>query len=966
MALGHDCGRALLRLLSRGHAVVAELQRCAESLPAGLRDGDVRLLPVLPDFAVFRKEGAIDRVADSAEKIELDEESRELHAACAERIFRILAAIKKYAADVGRFLEDLDAGAFVGHSVESLLRDVHGSQLLPEAVALLGTMLLVLDERIGGACRERALVLFYRCTVGTSSEPEDFAEVCRLFKSTGRPNGELAVRKLGYPESYFARFPLHQEALRLIIGKLQTGDVYEQGRHYPLPEHRSQALAAQAGLLYVVLFFEPRSLEADFVAMREIVDRHFGDSWVVAYALGYTADLLSWWAPYPAARQALQNAITAGTVRQLQEQHLERLAQTRQRLAELLVEGTLTEEFVAGKSSQLLSLLRQANTGIRWLLLQPSTSDPKLQAVCNISSRMKEQLLGTLVDTALLEDKVKGILGPLVANRDASWQQLKDEAAQSMDDLAVFFSGQHALRRNVRNEELEEFFRSLQQRIEELSCGSEEELLALGRKVAQVDKALDEVAHFHEISQQPQILHFLSDARQRLQRMLRTANLNAEVLQTIETVADLSYAWRALGSYKEAMGNLLASSPDSVKGLRALFLKLASILEVPLRRIRQAGNAAHASLVSGYYSASLTEFMRSVLQDIPRLVFRLLGQLSELSAPGLGSRVSFAELQTYAQRTEKPRQERAQITQRIALLMRGIRETDVAVLGVIRVEPREVLLDGLRRELATRIEQLLARLQFPSTSGRQDLELPLQQLAEQSGLLRSSFEHVQDYLGVSAQQLWRREYGRVVRFLMHMELQALLLKRPNPSAAPQHDPTQPIRFPDAGGGSFISRALQKLLELTDPKTTAGGLHQDWRSVSSGQTTLDSLVLESLMEALHPPGVAAISRLLSLRAAGRVRKAVQGCKALMARQGLPQLVAQAREAALARKTEAVRAAANALASEVGPLAHALAGLGQLVLLRRRLAALLRLRCRLGAGLIHESLAVLDGSAETSGP
>ncbi|CAJ1333158.1 unnamed protein product, partial [Effrenium voratum] len=169
----------------------------------------------------------------------------------------------------------------------------------------------------------------------------------------------------------------------------------------------------------------------------------------------------------------------------------------------------------------------------------------------------------------------------------------------------------------------------------------------------------------------------------------------------------------------EAMGNLLASSPDSVKGLRALFLKLASILEVPLRRIRQAGNAAHASLVSGYYSASLTEFMRSVLQDIPRLVFRLLGQLSELSAPGLGSRVSFAELQTYAQRTEKPRQERAQITQRIALLMRGIRETDVAVLGVIRVEPREVLLDGLRRELATRIEQLLARLQFPSTSGRQ-------------------------------------------------------------------------------------------------------------------------------------------------------------------------------------------------------------------------------------------------------
>ena len=74
------------------------------------------------------------------------------------------------------------------------------------------------------------------------------------------------------------------------------------------------------------------------------------------------------------------------------------------------------------------------------------------------------------------------------------------------------------------------------------------------------------------------------------------------MLGTIETVADLSYAWHALEGYKEDMGQLLATSPESVKGLRALFLKpfgleswfkasvlrLASILELPLRRIRRA------------------------------------------------------------------------------------------------------------------------------------------------------------------------------------------------------------------------------------------------------------------------------------------------------------------------------------------------------------------------------------------
>lgn len=940
-----DAGKALLRLLSRGHAVVAELQRTKEACDAAAL-GEPRLRAVLPDFVVFRTEGAIDRVANTPEKMEMDEESRELNQEPAQRIFRVLAAIKKYAADLVRLLDDLDAGAFVGQSLEGTLRDPQGV-LLPEAVALLGTMLLILEEGLPGEMRERALVLFYRCTVGTCEEPEDFAEVCRLFKSTGR-HEDLSNRKPGYPENYFARFVLPKEALRLVIGKLQTGDLYEASRHYPLPEHRSHGLSSQAGLLYVCLFFEPKTLESDFMAMREIVDRYFGDSWVVAYALGFTADLLQMWAPYPAAKQALGHAVTTSNVRQLQERHMERLADAQAKLKDCLMEGVLTEDYVSSKTSQLLSLFREANTSIRWLLLQPTTKDPKLESVCRSSARMREEVLGALVDTALLEEKVKGILIPLVSNREADWARLKEEAALSMDDLALFFSGEHALKRKVRNEELEEFFRSLQQRIEELSL-SQEDFSSLGRKVAQVDKALNEVALFHEVSQQPQILHFLSDARQLLQRMLRTANLNEEMLSTIETVADLSYAWHALAGYKEAMGNLFSSSPDSIKGLRALFLKLASILEVPLRRIRQSGNESHAALVSEYYSAGLVRFMRSVLQDIPRLIFQLLAQLARLSKSSTpnwpSSRVAFAELQNYAQRSEGANLEVGQLTRRIALLMRGIRETDVAYLGAILVEPKEVLGDGLRRELAQQIETMLAKTSF------EPLEASLKDLAEQSLRLRSSFEHVQDYLGVSAQELWRSQFSRVVRFLLHMEQQQLLGRRKGAKASPDHDPTQPIRFPDALGGSFLSRGVTKLLDATEPSKCSGGFRQDWSS------NLDSLVLHRLMEAVGAPGVAAMSQLLAFRAAMRVRKALEGCRTLLA-DDHAQLVLKA---ARSRSYEALRPASAAVAPLVVKLATMLCGLGQIALLRRRLSALLRLHGTLDAPLISKSLAVLDETA-----
>ena len=49
---------------------------------------------------------------------------------------------------------------------------------------------------------------------------------------------------------------------------------------YPLPEHRSTALANHAAMLYVILYFAPEVLNNQQVVMREVVDKHFPDNWV--------------------------------------------------------------------------------------------------------------------------------------------------------------------------------------------------------------------------------------------------------------------------------------------------------------------------------------------------------------------------------------------------------------------------------------------------------------------------------------------------------------------------------------------------------------------------------------------------------------------------------------------------------------------------------------------------------------
>lgn len=66
----------------------------------------------------------------------------------------------------------------------------------------------------------------------------------------------------------------------MMIGRLRSDDLYNQNPIYPLSEHRSTALASQAALLYVCLFFAPEILHQQTSVMREIVDKFFPDNWV--------------------------------------------------------------------------------------------------------------------------------------------------------------------------------------------------------------------------------------------------------------------------------------------------------------------------------------------------------------------------------------------------------------------------------------------------------------------------------------------------------------------------------------------------------------------------------------------------------------------------------------------------------------------------------------------------------------
>lgn len=48
-------------------------------------------------------------------------------------------------------------------------------------------------------------------------------------------------------------------------------------------------------MLFVCLYFTPQTLATEEAVMREVVDKHFPDNWVVPFYLGFTVDLTVEW-----------------------------------------------------------------------------------------------------------------------------------------------------------------------------------------------------------------------------------------------------------------------------------------------------------------------------------------------------------------------------------------------------------------------------------------------------------------------------------------------------------------------------------------------------------------------------------------------------------------------------------------------------------------------------------------------
>ncbi|CAB4023119.1 WASH complex subunit strumpellin, partial [Paramuricea clavata] len=871
LAENNLCGQTLLKLVSRGNAIIAELLRLSDFIPPEFKldskRNQLKYGEVLTDFSYFRGPEFYEAKIDAKPELQdLDSEFRDNHIDILTRFFLAFESVYKYITDLNRFLEELDEGVFIQQTLETLLVNADGKQLMAEALYLYGVMLLLIDMKFDGEVRERMLVSYYRYCAARADIESNIDDVCKLLRSTGFTAGRRPPK---YPEDYFSRVPISATFIKMLVGRLRSDDIYNQVSSYPLPEHRSTALATQAAMLYVILYFAPDILHSQQATMREIVDKHFPDNWVINIYMGVIVNLVEQWEPYRAAKIALNNTVELTNVKDLAVRHIGNVQILNTQVLKFLKEGFLTEEYVLDNIPKLMNCIRDCNVTLRWVLLHTTDGVSEIHKRCRAireivltSGYSASNWFDILLNTAQFEYVVKELFKKMLSEKQDKWEMNKKESVERIDELADVFSGVKPLTRVQKNENLQAWFREMSTQIQSLDY---EDSTAAGRKIVQLMQALEEVQEFHQLESNLQVCQFLADTRMFLHQMIRTINIKEEVLIVIQLVADLSYAWIIIDSYTGNMQSGIKKSPSLVRKLRATFLKMASALDLPLVRIGQA-NSPDLVSVSQYYSGELVNYVRKVLQIIPESMFGLLAQIIQILSNKMKevpTRLEKEKLREYAQLDE--RYMVARLTHSISVFTEGILMMKTTLVGIIKVDPKQLLEDGIRKELVRQVAGALHQGLIFNPKIRTELRPRLKDLGNRMDAFKRSFEYIQDYVNIYGLKIWQEEVSRIINYNVEQECNSFLRTKVYDWQSIYQSTTIPIPiFPPVDESvNFIGRLAREILRITDPKSTCyieeSGAWYDYRTK---EEVVNLLLFRELQYSVDSFGLTGLDKLLS--------------------------------------------------------------------------------------------------------
>ena len=947
------CGWNLLTIVSRGSSIIAEIQRLSQYIPEDFTFPKTQVThpysKILYDFEYFGRENEIESFIERDQDLRnLDEECRETHIEIVTRFSRLFESIVRYALDFLHYLQQLSQDYFLQMSVETLLKETDGKQLLGEALYQYGVMLLQMDNLIPGLVRERILVAFNRWR--GSSLLLNYSKVCEICRSTGYVKGQPIPPT--YPLEFVNRIEIPNDFVNLLIDRYRNDDIYLQMPNYPDAEHRSVALATQGAMLFIFLLFSPNLLQEGNYIMKEITSRFFFDNWIVPYFMGSCFDLNVIWKPFPAAYSAISETMQGNSQRYYQRM-VSLLPKLHEQIRQILSDGFTKIEQLLDGIDNFVKVVRDANVVLRFLVLQ--TVEPSKKAQFPMD---RDVLLAFLLDLAQFEFELKTALDEALNEKPEIWDNERSKATNILRDLALSFSGSLSLSSLQKDENLQKWFENIANEVEQLQ---NENTTSNSQKIFQLTYAIEQILQFSQISQSIFIKESVAKVITSLKMLGRLLKVDESYGPLISTLSDFKYGFYIINSFIPLMQNRIKNDPFSVLKLRATFLKMTSLLDLQLIRIIQA-ESPDAESVSEHYSTLIVDFVRIVLEIVPISIFDVLAQIILIRTnvlKELPNRIERNKMKEYAQLND--RANLAALTKEISILTTGVLAMKTTLMGVITVDPKQMLEEGIRKQLVKKIISVLYFSLMPTKKQKGGMNLSnFNKMIDLVGRalegIQHSFEYMGDYVNLDGLRIWHHEYNRIMCFLVEQESNRFLKKKILGWQSEFQSKTVPIELPKSNQAKCITclgSLCDSLINLTQSKNGVyceiiGG----WLNPNTGEEVLGTKTINKMCNAIGIEGTSSIDTLLSFILADRLKNFFKLFENEHFGNFSPAMQSLLNMWPSPPQTQDIyNGIMNTIKDDLQNWTHLVCGIGQIQLLKATIDGHMKLKCQLEANSLH---------------
>ncbi|CAI4230006.1 unnamed protein product [Auanema sp. JU1783] len=716
---GGACDIFLLDFIDECQSVIAETLRLSDFLPHDLLEpGKSKFKPILLDFMYFSRIEYYEKELTKHEALQTEFYTK--HSDVLSRFEMLFQA-------VGNLLS-----GFIEYSKQVISEHQKTSldftrELEVEALAKVGMLVYYFNRLLDGSTRERLYVAIYR----NSDERRNIDFIVDFLRQ------EIsAFENLVLGEYMYNRVRIDPTFVNNCLYFFEA--VVRRKKENDLKRLRNILQPS----LFCCLLFSHKLRYNDHARMKFYVENYFKENWVFPLGVGINVSIGEEWFDCTAASNALYRHFTNEKIKELCKEHFAVISDL----------SVFTKDIKPEKFEAYIECIQRYNISYQWMVLHSDKSIERLgrdyTEQISMATKFQEKALDVVLRLACFETEVGKIYSQYIRQKQQNLGTIREELCRIINEIAELFNSGIQVIKVEKREKLHHWLLLIKDTLSNLNLDDSENSLL----VQQIRRRFIQVGEMLDLGENLAMAHFIEKVKKNLEALSVGLATTEDGEKRLSKAADAPYIWSLIDKWLSKIQDKILKSTRS-ELVQVLFLKLALSIDSVTKTLH---GEYRKDLIGRAYSCYLERRLRNVLQSIPHHLFEVLHEnvvphVQQEWAPSI-EKETVRDLADFNENFSL-----SEVTYNISNMSIGISKLSIRKLGKIDINPKELLEEGIRRELRVEIPKLVLVSEKEQKDKNSNLEIIVSNLTATIRNFKRAFIYMCDHVGMNGYELWREE-----------------------------------------------------------------------------------------------------------------------------------------------------------------------------------------------------------------